>query len=114
MTPATSAMDTSLNAACGNGSFHPIPRPQKKDRLGIKRRREIKKKDREFQENILPSATCLVAGKSPCFGPLQKHHIVRRRNMDTRWDEKNAMILCWEHHLEIHMGQHRFLHKYEL
>jgi len=78
-----------------------------------KRKREIKKKDKEFQQSIPEDAVC-VAGQD-CMGQLIAHHVRRRRHMDTRWDEENSIILCVKHHSELHqIGEKTFHQKYNL
>ena len=45
---------------------------------------------------------------------LAKHHVSRRRNLATRWDEKIAADLCFWHHEECEkVGDVRFATKYK-
>jgi hypothetical protein len=91
----------------------PLPRPTKRLRpvSASPRRREIRRKDREFQASI-PENACCAVGKG-CVGQLVKHHLRRRRYLASRWDDKNAMILCFWHHQVLHqLGENRFLEKY--
>lgn len=57
---------------------------------------------------------CAV-GHSVERAELAKHHVVRRSNMETRWDDAIAARLCWKHHDEAHrLGDVAFATKYRL
>ncbi len=81
-----------------------------------KLKRELKKKDREFQ-SIPEDAICAVAlsGKiiEQCVGDIAKHHIIRRRNKELRHSEENTLLLCTLHHGILHAGGEKtFMKKY--
>lgn len=79
-----------------------IPKPNYK-KLKAKWKRELQKKDVEFQSSIPPNAICAVAGSvDACQGQLIRHHLIGRRNMKERFNEENSLILCTKHHLWIH------------
>jgi hypothetical protein len=78
-----------------------IPKPNYK-KLKAKWKRQLRKKDVEFQASIPDNALCVAAGKSQCVGSLIRHHLLRRRNMKERFNEENSLILCTKHHLWIH------------
>ncbi len=87
-----------------------FPKPSKRVGPNLKRRREIKRRDRHFQ--MLPAGSVCAVGRD-CFGPLCKHHLKRRRFTATRHDDSNQIILCWKHHAEGHsIGPSRFKGKY--
>jgi len=71
-----------------------LPKPKPSDSPNAKRKREIRKRDKAFQN----------AGPGPCEACAQyaeertRHHIKKRRHMDTRWDMKNQLALCWMCH----------------
>jgi hypothetical protein len=78
-----------------------------------RRRNEIKKKDRQFQSDIPPNATCRI-GRG-CIGPLVKHHRRARRYMATRWNNDVCWILCTKHHNDIEaLEERRFCETYGL
>lgn len=102
----------------------PIPKPSvKKNRS--RRKRELKKKDKQFQESVPEDATCIAGLKGlemnienmhPCVGSIVRHHLIGRRNIDTRHQEGNSLLLCTYHHIEeLHRhGQDSFMEKYSL
>jgi hypothetical protein len=56
-----------------------------------------------------------ACGHSVERAEIAKHHVVRRSNMETRWDNKIAASLCWKHHDECHrLGDVSFAIKYML
>src|SRR4051812_25181435 len=59
----------------------PFPKQKKKDRPGEKRKRLIKRKDREFKQHIPEGARCAVG--RDCLGRLVKHHKKHRRHIDS-------------------------------
>ena len=79
-------------------SQKPIPRRKKPNPVS-KRGRAIRKLDAAWQRDIPADARCLIG--NDCLGDLIKHHKKRRRHLDTRWDDKNASILCVKHHDEL-------------
>ena len=90
-----------------------FPKPQSKDRPNLRRKREIKKRDREYQKSLSPFARCVA--NNGCFGKCIKHHKKRRRFLNTRWNDQNALVLCISHHSEIHqIGEKTFMKKYNL
>lgn len=92
-----------------------FPKPKKSDRPGVRRRREIKRLDRKFQQDIPADAVCVVGGAARvgCFGQIVRHHCRRRRHIDARWDEKLSLDICIGHHGEGHtIGPKAFKAKY--
>ena len=70
-----------------------IPKPQRKDRPNLIRRREKKKKDILFQKEAGGEGTC-----ENCFKwrPLVGDHIIKRRFLATRHDPANRRSVCAE------------------
>ncbi len=70
-----------------------IPKPKRKDRINLVRRRERKKKDRLFQQEAGGEGTC-----ENCFKwrPLVGDHIIKRRFLATRHDPTNRRSVCAE------------------
>lgn len=67
-----------------------------------RRRREIKKLDKDFQSDMPDRPTC-VCGHSVDKEYAAKHHAKHRRKyMEYRYDNSNCAILCFRHHAEIH------------
>jgi 5-methylcytosine-specific restriction endonuclease McrA len=87
-----------------------FPKPLKKDRPNIKARNERKRKDKEFQTTG-KRGICAACGKTTA---TVKHHIVKRRFTESRWDESNAIELCVFHHGELHSGEKKFMEKYPM
>ncbi len=86
-----------------------LPKPKRKDRIGIKRRKEIKKLDKLFQN----AEAGLCAACHQWSEQRTKHHLLRRRDMDNRWNDDNTIILCARCHAEGHqIGSERFLALY--
>lgn len=111
MTRSTSLKASSVQKNSG-GILFPKPKTRKQQR--DKRRREIKRKDREFQADMPPDARCLVAN-AHCRGSLTKHHRVTRARIATRWTDAITWILCYFHHEEIErIEEKRFCEKYNL
>lgn len=61
---------------------------------------EIKRKDRAFQQQA-GTGNCEACGQ---WGERTRHHIIRRRNLKTRWDESNCISVCYRCHDLIHRG----------
>lgn len=105
------ATSSSLRTSSDFSDWNPKPKPKRSERPNLKLRREIKRRDREFQEALPPGSVCAVG--VDCFGRLCKHHLMRRRHVATRHDDRNAIILCQKHHSEGHaIGPSRFREKY--
>ena len=76
------------------------------------KKRSKKALEREFlkswREGILErdNHSCQVCGKVD--GKLDVHHIIPRSNVDTRYDRRNGITLCFRHHkvgkLSAHMN----------
>ena len=82
-----------------------------------KLKRDLRKKDKQFQESIPEGASCAVAkiaGTQKCVGSLTRHHLVKRRFLQERHKESNSLILCHYHHIEdLHRhGEKTFMKKY--
>ncbi len=91
--------------------FNPQPKPKRKDRPGVKRKREIKKKDKSFQVEG-ETYYCSVGHYAE---QTASHHIVGRRYGELRYDRDNTIRLCHAHHSELHqLGDRRFREKYRL
>ena len=89
-----------------------IPKPLKKDRPGIKRRKLIKKQDREIQLAIGGEGICQNCGK---WRELTGHHLIPRRYQEHRHDLQNLFRTCVPCHLDIHsLSREKFAKKYPL
>jgi hypothetical protein len=73
--------------------FRPMPKPLKRDRPNLKLRREIKKKDREWQEEVPKEGNCF---NCRFWKPLVGDHIKKRRYLSTRHEASNRRIVCAE------------------
>ena len=84
-----------------------FPKPQyRKEQL--KRKRELREKDREFQSKA--TGSCIVP---LCPRPCGKHHTVKRRHKESRHDPSKAIDICWFHHVELEqIGDVDFQKKY--
>jgi hypothetical protein len=89
-----------------------IPKPRKRDRPNLKRRREIKRNDKKFQQHP-EEARCLVPN---CPNKPGRHHRIKRRRLEYRFDPRWAADLCWiPHHREIEIiGEEAFCEKYKI
>lgn len=59
-------------------------------------KQEIKKRDKEFSEYIRKrDGKCLICSK---ITNLQCAHLISRTAREYRWDEKNAITLCYSCH----------------
>lgn len=89
----------------------PWPKPTKRTRPNLVRRREIKRKDKAFQMGIPEGTRCLVSG---CTKKVGRHHRIKRRFQEFRFDPRYAAELCWiPHHMEMEqMGEEAFCEKY--
>lgn len=67
------------------------------------RRLQTKKKDREFQSDGRPRSAssqettyivCPACGRTVELSNSSKHHIIKRRNMATRHDDRFSIRLC--------------------
>lgn len=82
-------------------------KPRKRDRPGEKRKREIKKKDREFQEAEGTEGHCEACGT---WSHRTAHHIKHRRIISDRWDPRNIWRLCHFCHTRLHsQGEKTFV-----
>lgn len=105
-----------------SGSSMHIPKPNAKAQRAA-RRRQIKKRDREFQSDGHERSTfdqtteyvLCACGHTVERSQIAKHHVVRRKHMETRWDDAIAARLCWKHHAEAHtIGDVAFAEKYKV
>ena len=78
-----------------------IPRPKKADRPNLKRKQEIKKKDREFSRKT-ETYKCEKCGR---IGMTDPPHLVGRRYIEKRWDPNNISRLCRICHSLHHSGK---------
>ncbi len=79
------------------------------------RRKEIKALDREFQAD--GPKWCQVGLSATMAGHYAEqacwHHLLGRRHLKTRWDKKNCLRVCMEHHKIIHdLGPDEFYKRY--
>ena len=63
----------------------------------LQEKRERNKKDKEWRAAIVKEykGQCVICGdkKMP-----NAHHIIPKNFLETRWDEKNGILLCPKHH----------------
>lgn len=86
-----------------------IPKPRKADRVGVRRRKYIKKRDKTFQIEG-EAHFCAVGHYSE---QTTSHHHIGRRAMQLRWERDNTARLCYQHHTELHsIGEKAFSEKY--
>ncbi len=63
--------------------------------MRVKSKKYIKNKlDRLWSEIIRSGGNCEICGK-PTKDP---HHVIGRKNLSTRWDLRNGVRLCFQHH----------------
>lgn len=77
-----------------------FPKGKTKKQLTARRRREIAKMDKLFQQRV-SSGNCVACRK--WHEQLTLHHLRRRRVLECRWDIKNAIPLCVFCHNFLHM-----------
>lgn len=53
-----------------------------------------------FSKIVRSRGVCQLRGKdlTPCLGPLECCHIIGRGNLKLRYDPKNALSCCRQHH----------------
>lgn len=74
-----------------------------------KRGRAIRKKDREFQLRYAGGEGVCECCTRWCEERVA-HHIIRRANLQYRWDRNNVVICCHPCHSKIHsLGPTRFV-----
>lgn len=89
-----------------------FPKPSRRDDPNRRRKREIKRRDIAFQKDIPRWACCIVPG---CPNRPGKHHTIKRRHLEYRWDDTKAVLICWPHHMELEAkGDEAFCLKYGL
>lgn len=54
--------------------------------------------DKKWSLIIRSKGRCEVCGKDEYACQLHPHHVIGRRNLDTRWDIRNGVCLCAMHH----------------
>lgn len=74
-----------------DASFNPQPKPRKSDRPGVRRRKEIRRKDKALQLS--------VGGYGVCFNCrewkyLYGDHIIKRRFLASRHESSNVRPCC--------------------
>src|SRR5438105_3538079 len=101
MKPSSSARPSSVG----------YPKGPSQKQLREKRRRDLKRKDQDFQKNLAPWQKCIVGRE--CVGKVVKHHRLSRRFPETRHDDRIAAYLCIAHHTAWEsMGHKRFYDLY--
>ena len=54
--------------------------------------------DKKWSLIIRSLGRCEVCGKDGDCCQLHPHHVIGRKNLDTRWDLRNGVCLCATHH----------------
>jgi hypothetical protein len=89
-----------------------FPKPTKADRPGVKRRKEIKKKDIAWQKDVSPDGTCFNCRH---WKPLGGDHAIKRRFLKTRHDPANRRECCWTCNVDLEsLSLAQLIEKYPL
>jgi len=71
---------------------------KKKPILKKPKKKTVKNRlDKKWSLKVREVGECAINNKD-CSQQLHPHHIIGRRNTDTRWDLKNGICLCAIHH----------------
>ncbi len=72
------------------------PKDKKKRKKNIKKSTVRNRLDMKWSKLIKLGGYCEYCKKSGVR--LEAHHIIGRRNLNTRWDKENGICLCTYHH----------------
>jgi hypothetical protein len=73
--------------------------------LKAKRMSQLKKRADEYWSRCIrtrDSGKCRIGGCSYLCNVPHPHHVFGRKNLATRWDMENGLLLCFLHHRKAH------------